>query len=160
MSKSTLESVSAEVEKKVKPYAEKLNFELVDVEYLQDGGYWYVRIYIEKENHEENISLDDCAELSNKIEDIVDELIDEKFYLEVSSPGLERPLKKEKDFIRFSGKKIKILLKHKIADSRNYTGKLEKYENSKLYLNTGEDIVEIPFDEVKKSNLVFDFDEI
>ena len=160
MSKSTLENVSEEVEKVVKPYAEELELEIVDVEYLQDGGYWYLRIYIEKSNQEENVSLDNCAELSNKVEDKVDESIDEKFYLEVSSPGLERPLRKEKDFVRFTGNRIKVLLKHKIADSRNYTGKLEKYENSKLYLNTGGDVIEIPFNEVKKSNLVFDFGEI
>lgn len=160
MNKSALGNVSFEVEKAVKPYAEEMKLEIVDVEYLQDGGYWYVRIYIEKENYEENISLDDCAELSNKVEDVVDSLIDEKFYLEVSSPGLERPLRREKDFTRFSGKRVKVLLKHKIENSRNYTGMLEKYENSKLYLNTGEDVIEIPFDEVKKSNLVFDFGEI
>ena len=107
-----IENVVGEVEKIIAPHINEMNLELVDVEYIQDGAYFYLRIYIEKIDGE--VSLEDCASFSNLIEEKVDALIEDKFFLEVSSPGLERPLKKEKDFERFVGKKIKIISKNKI----------------------------------------------
>jgi ribosome maturation factor RimP len=151
------ENIVQKAEKIICPYAEKMNLNLVDVEYLQDGGYFYLRVYAEKIDGE--ISLEECAELSHLIEDEVDELIKDKFFLEVSSPGLERPLKKEEDFIRFVGNKIKVILKHKLEDSRNHTGILETFENSELTLVTDNSKLIIPYDEVKKANLVFDFED-
>jgi len=145
------------VEEIVTPVLEKLGLELVDVEYIQDGAYWFLRVYIERLNGE--ISLDDCAKVSHEIEEIVDSIIKDKFFLEVSSPGLERPLKKERDFERFSGKKIKVILKQKINDSRNWTGLLEKFENKTIYLNVGSETFEIPYSEIKKANLVFEFED-
>ena len=105
------------ITKIVNPFVEEMNLSLVDVEYLQDGGYWYVRIFIENLNGE--LSIEDCSKLSSKIEDKVEELIEHKFFLEVSSPGLERALKKLEDYIRFTGEKITLHLKHKLND-RNY----------------------------------------
>ncbi len=139
------------------PHVEKMGLELVDIEYLQDGAYMYLRVYVEKLNDE--ISLDECANLSHAIEEEVDQLIKDKFFLEVSSPGLERPLKKEKDFERFVGSKIKVLLKHKIEDSRNITGVLKNFEDSNITLEIEEKELVIPYTEVKKANLVFDFDD-
>jgi ribosome maturation factor RimP len=149
------EKLLDKVEALLNPVIEPMELELVDMEYLQDGGYWYLRIYLERLDGD--ISLDECAKVSNSISEDVDNLIEDKFFLEISSPGLERPLKKEKDFQRFVGEKIKVILKHKLEDSRNWTGILEKYENSTVYLNTGEKILEIPFNEIKKSNIVFEF---
>ena len=143
------------VEKLLDPVIKSMELELVDMEYLQDGAYWFLRIYLEKLDGE--ITLDECAKVSNNISEDVDKLIEDKFFLEISSPGLERPLKKEKDFIRFTGEKIKVILKHKIDDSRNWTGILEKYENEIIYLNVEEKILEIPFNEIKKANIVFEF---
>ena len=79
-----MESTVQKIEKIVTPEAEKLGLSLVDVEYMQDGGYWYVRIYVEKLDGD--VNLEDCANLSGNIEDAVDQLIDKKFFLEVSSP--------------------------------------------------------------------------
>ncbi|MBZ4682979.1 MAG: ribosome maturation factor rimP [Fusobacteriales bacterium] len=149
--------IEEKIEKIVEPYLKDLDIELVDVEYLQDGASWYVRVYIEKSNYEENITLEDCAKVSGLIEDDIDKLIEEKYYLEVSSPGLERPLKKLKDYERFVGEKIKVLLKHKIEDKRNYTGVLENVNGETLFLNVDGKKLEIPFNEVKKGNLVFEF---
>lgn len=91
------------ITKIVNPFVEEMNLSLVDVEYLQDGGYWYVRVFIENLNGD--LSIEDCSKLSSKIEDKVEELIEHKFFLEVSSPGLERALKKLEDYIRFTGEK-------------------------------------------------------
>ncbi|RUA05988.1 MAG: ribosome maturation factor RimP [Fusobacteria bacterium] len=155
MAKQKNEELLKKVESLLFPVIEPMELELVDMEYLQDGAYWFLRIYLEKIDGE--ISLDECATVSNSISEDVDLLIEDKFFLEISSPGLERPLKKEKDFTRFSGEKIKVILKHKIDDSRNWTGILEKFENSVIFLNVGEKTLEIPFDEVKKANIVFEF---
>ncbi|TDT70487.1 ribosome maturation factor RimP [Hypnocyclicus thermotrophus] len=149
--------IEEKIEKIVEPYLKDLDIELVNIEYLQDGAYWYVRIYIEKSNYEENITLEDCAKVSGLIEDDIDSIINEKFYLEVSSPGIERPLKKLKDFERFVGEKVKVLLKHKIEDKRNLTGVLENVNGEILIFNIDEKKIEIPFNEVKKANLVFEF---
>jgi len=155
MAKQKNEELLKKVESLLFPVIEPMELELVDMEYLQDGAYWFLRIYLEKIDGE--ISLDECATVSNSISEDIDLLIEDKFFLEISSPGLERPLKKEKDFTRFSGEKIKVILKHKIDDSRNWTGILEKFENSVIFLNVGEKTLEIPFDEVKKANIVFEF---
>ncbi|GLI55712.1 ribosome maturation factor RimP [Propionigenium maris DSM 9537] len=145
------------VEKLVLPVTQELGLELVDIEYLQDGGYWYLRVYVEKED--EDISLDDCAKVSNRIDEDVDTLIEEKFFLEVSSPGVERPLKKESDYTRFTGQKARLILKHKMEDSRNWTGVIERYEDSIIYLDVEDKVLEIPYSEVKKANLVFEFED-
>lgn len=89
-----------------------MELSLVDIEYLQDGGYWYVRIYVE--NPEGDITLEDCAAISNKIDEDIDKLIEQRFFLEVSSPGIERPLKKIEDYIRFKGEKLNLVLNIKL----------------------------------------------
>lgn len=156
--KETTEEVVKKIEDIVLPVLKNMELELVDIEYLQEGGYWYVRIYIEK--LEGDVSLDDCAKVSTAVEDDIDKLIDNKFFLEISSPGVERPLKKEKDYIRFTGSKIKISLKHKINEKKNFEGILSKFEDSTLFLITENAELEIPFKEVRKANLVYDFKDI
>lgn len=152
-----MEAVIQKIEAVVTPVAEELELALVDVEYLQDGGYWYVRIYVEKLDGD--VTLEDCASLSGRIGDAVEALIDKKFFLEVSSPGIERPLKKEADFVRFTGEKIFVALKHKLEEKKNLEGILKGYENRSLSLEVDGNILTIPFSEVKKAHLVFDFDE-
>lgn len=156
--KETTEEVVKKIEDIVLPVLKNMELELVDIEYLQEGGYWYVRIYIEKLAGD--VSLDDCAKVSMAVEDDIDKLIDNKFFLEISSPGVERPLKKEKDYIRFTGSKIKISLKHKINEKKNFEGILSKFEDSTLFLITENAELEIPFKEVRKANLVYDFKDI
>ena len=156
MAKQTNENLLEKVETLLMPVIDPMSLELVDMEYLQDGAYWFLRIYLEKIGGE--ITLDECATVSNSISERVDIMIEDKFFLEVSSPGLERPLRKESDFSRFAGEKVKVILKHKIDDSRNWTGTLEKCEDSVVYLTTDDEkILEIPFKEIKKANIVFEF---
>ena len=149
------EKLLVKVEKLLVPVLEPMELEMVDMEYIQDGAYWFLRIYLEKIGGE--ITLDECAKVSGSISEDIDKMIEDKFFLEVSSPGLERSLKKEKDFVRFVGEKIKVILRHKVEESRNWTGRLEKYEGSVVYLNTEKKTLEIPFEEIKKANIVFEF---
>ena len=106
------------LEEKMEEHLKKLELELADIEYVSEGGYNYLRIYVEKPDG--NTSLDDCVELSGRIDNIADELINEKFYLEVSTPGLERKLKRPKDFTRFTGRKVKIYTKSQVEEKKTF----------------------------------------
>ena len=93
------ESYESRVEAFLLPLMEENNFELVDVEYVKEAGTWYLRAYIDKEG---GIAVDDCEVISRRLSDWLDkeDFIDDSYILEVSSPGLGRPLKKEKDYKR------------------------------------------------------------
>ena len=158
LDKREMEETLLKIEKIVIPAVEKRNLNLVDLEYLQEGGYLYVRIFIEKP--EGDITLEDCGSLSNEIDEAIDALIPHKFFLEVSSPGVERPLKKQADFIKFNGEKIKVNLKHKLNDNKNFEGIIEDFKDETLFLNIKDKTLEIPFKEIKKANIVFDFSDI
>lgn len=153
------QKIIEKIEKIVTPVVNEMGLSLVDIEYMQDGGYWYVRIYVENLNGE--ITLEECAAISGKIDEDVDKLIEQRFFLEVSSPGIERPLKKIEDFIRFKGEKIKVSLKHKINDKKSFEGIITECKANIIFLEIEEEnIVEIPFSEVKKANIIYEFDEI
>ena len=147
------QKIIEKIEKIVTPVVNEMGLSLVDIEYMQDGGYWYVRIYVENLNGE--ITLEECAAISGKIDEDVDKLIEQRFFLEVSSPGIERPLKKIEDFIRFKGEKIKVSLKHKINDKKSFEGIITECKDNIIFLEIEEEnIVEIPFSEVKKANII------
>lgn len=153
------QKIIEKIEKIVTPVVNEMGLSLVDIEYMQDGGYWYVRIYVENLNGE--ITLEECAAISGKIDEDVDKVIEQRFFLEVSSPGIERPLKKIEDFIRFKGEKIKVSLKHKINDKKSFEGIITECKDNIIFLEIEEEnIVEIPFSEVKKANIIYEFDEI
>lgn len=153
------QKIIEKIEKIVTPVVNEMGLSLVDIEYMQDGGYWYVRIYVENLNGE--ITLEECAAISGKIDEDVDKLIEQRFFLEVSSPGIERLLKKIEDFIRFKGEKIKVSLKHKINDKKSFEGIITECKDNIIFLEIEEEnIVEIPFSEVKKANIIYEFDEI
>lgn len=132
--------IEMDVEKIVLPIIDENGYELVDVEFVKEDEEWYLRVYIDRE---EGVTLDDCAKVSRRISDKLDETdpIDCSYYLEVSSPGLNRPLKKEKDFIRFSGRNIKIKL-YKALDGRKvFEGTLIGLDNNVITIDVkGEEI--------------------
>lgn len=154
------DSIISKVEALVLPHLATMGLELVDIEFLQDGGYWYLRIFIE--NPEGNITVENCANLSNKIDEEVDLFIEQKFFLEVSSPGVERPLKKIEDFIRFKDETISIALKHKLNDKKNYTGILTDVEAEEIIVLEISDTetLRIPLKEIKKANIVYIFEDL
>ena len=151
-----MSSLEEKIEKLVEPKIVNLGYELYDVQYVKEGKDYFLRIFIDNSN---GISLEDCEKVNNAITDLLDDAnyIKQQYLLEVSSPGLERPLKKEKDFERFVGKKIKIISKNKIQDSRNVEGYLVKFENEVVFLDIDNEVYEIRFEDIKKANLVFDF---
>ena len=115
------------------PIVEAKGFELVDVEWVKEGANWYLRAYIDKEN---GITVDDCEEVSRALSDLLDEedFISENYILEVSSPGLGRPLKKEKDFIRSMGKDVDVRLYRQIDKQKEFTGALSAYDENTVTL--------------------------
>ena len=113
----------------VTPLAEARGDELVDVEYVKEAGNWYLRIYIDKEG---GISIDDCEIVSRELGDLLDkdDFIEDSYILEVSSPGLGRPLKKEKDFLRSIGKEVDIKTYKAINKVKDFTGILKEYDGN------------------------------
>ena len=102
-----MSSIAKRIIDLVEPILDEVGYELVDVEYLSKYGKWVLRVYIDKEG---GISIDDCVQVSEELGDLIDikEIIEHEYVLEVSSPGLNRPLKKEKDFSRAIDRKIKV----------------------------------------------------
>jgi ribosome maturation factor RimP len=111
------------VEELTLPIIEKHNFELVDVEYVKEGGDYFLRVYIDKEG---GITLDDCHSVSTDLSTLLDEKdpIKDNYYLEVSSPGLDRPLKKAKDFERYIGRDVEVKLYKPIEGQKQFEGEL------------------------------------
>ena len=127
------EEYESKVESYLMPLMEEHNFELVDVEYVKEAGNWYLRAYIDKEG---GIAVDDCEVISRKLGEWLDkeDFIDESYILEVSSPGLGRPLKKEKDFIRSMGKDVDVRLYRQIDKQKEFTGALSAYDENTVTL--------------------------
>lgn len=113
------------------------NLELVDVDYVRERD-WYLRVYLDKPG---GVDLDDCQMVSEKLSAVLDEKdpIAENYLLEVSSPGLDRVLKKDKDFIRYNGSDVDIQLFKPINGSKQYTGVLQGYSDTTIeFLINGE----------------------
>jgi ribosome maturation factor RimP len=105
------------------------------------------------------VSVDDCANVSHELSSVLDvsEVIAPAYSLEVSSPGLNRPLKKEADFRRFVGQKARIRTKHPVGENRrNFSGRLLSVEAGKVRIDVGDQVCEVPVDDVEKANLVFE----
>lgn len=128
MKKNTAETVFGIVE----PYAKSIGVDIYDVEFLKEGANYFLRIYIDKPGG--SISSDDCEQLSRLIDPVLDEAdpIENSYYLEVSSVGLDRPLKLEKDFMRFMGEKIDVRLYKAIDGMREFVATLTGYEDGKF----------------------------
>ncbi len=110
------------------PIVEAQGFELVDVEYVKEGGTWYLRGYIDKPG---GITVNDCEAVSRIFSDRLDEtdFIEDSYIMEISSPGLDRPLKKEKDFKRSLGKSIDVRTYKSVDGQKEFTGVLASYDD-------------------------------
>jgi len=126
---SKREVYEQKTEEILQPIVEEHGFELVDVEYVKEGSNWYLRAYIDKPG---GITVNDCETVSRKLSDILDEkdYIDDAYILEVSSPGLGRPLKKEKDFKRSLGEEVEIRTYRMIEKQKEFTGILRAYDET------------------------------
>jgi ribosome maturation factor RimP len=150
--------ITKQVSELIEPILNEMRFELIDVEYLSDRGRWVLRIYINKDG---GITLDDCAKVSGELGDLIDikNIIEHEYVLEVSSPGLNRPLKKEADFIRVIGKKIRVRTRMPVDGRRNFTGVLKDFKEKKLALDSEGGLVTLAWSDIEKANLVYEFDD-
>ena len=132
--------IEEKVEQLVKDPIEKLGYSLYDVEYVKEGPEYYLRIYIDKES---GIDLNDCEKVSNEINEILDkaDYIKEQYYLEVSSPGIERKLRKEKHLEQNISKNVEIkLFKKDNNGKKEYTGKLKAFNQEEIIIETDKEI--------------------
>lgn len=132
------ESYEAKTEQLIQPLIDANNFELVDVEFVKEGSDWYLRVYIDKDG---GITVDDCELISRAFNEILDreDYISEQYIFEVSSPGLMRPLKKEKDYKRSVGKLIDIKLYKPVDKCKEFTGVLDSYDKDTVTIKMDDD---------------------
>ncbi len=141
----------------LKPLMEERQFELVDVEFVKEAGNWFLRVYIDKPG---GITIDDCELISRALSDKLDEedFIVESYILEVSSPGLGRPLKKEKDFVRSQGQSVEVKLFRPIEKQKEFTGILKSWDRDTVTLEFEEEaVLTIERANIALIRLAFDF---
>ena len=150
------ETVSKQVEVLALPVLEELGLELVEVQYRREQSGWVLRLIIDKQ---EGVNLDDCTAVSREIGQLLDieDFIDQAYYLEVSSPGLDRPLKSMTDFQRFIGRKAKIKTIAPIDGERVFIGRILQATGDTVILEVGRREVTIPFAQVSKARLEVEF---
>ena len=140
----------------IEPTLEGNGIELVDVEYKKTGKTWVLRVFIYKN---QGVTVYDCQELSREIEDLIEihELIDGHYVLEVSSPGLDRPLKKAADFLRNKGKRIQIKTYSPINNKKENAGTVIDFVNGTLFLEDKKNILKISLTEIAQAKLIIKF---
>lgn len=148
-------SKERELEKIVKPVVEGLGYELYDVEYLKEGGDWFLRVYIT--HPDKKIDLDDCEKVSQAVSDELDEKdpIDASYSLEISSCGLEPKLREKKHFEMALGKEIEVKLYKAIEKEKVISGVLEKITDTEIVVN-GKNIA---FENIGGAKILFDWEE-
>lgn len=154
---SKRETYEQKTEELLTPILAEHQFELVDVEYVKEGGNWYLRAYIDKPG---GITVDDCEVVSRALSDLLDEhdFVEDAYILEVSSPGLGRPLKKEKDFARSIGEEVDVKTFRALDHQKDFTGILKGYDKEKIVLEmeNGEEM-EFARADLALVRLAFDF---
>ena len=149
-------SLQQAVTELIEPVFRENSIELVDVEYKKAGKTWTLRIFIDKS---QGVTVDDCQKLSREIEDLIEvhELIAVPYVLEVSSPGLDRLLKKERDFLRNKGKQIQIKTFSPINDKKQFSGTIKNFVNEILFLEDNNGILEVQLDKIARARLIIKF---
>jgi len=159
------EPIVERVHRLILPVLQDMAVELVDLEFKREGRDWFLRLFIDKEG---GVTLDDCAEVSREIDALleVEEVIDTAYRLEVSSPGIDRPLKKPEDYERFKGHLVKVKTYEQLdPDSRGHSrktfvGELLGLEEGRVKILQNDKkggVVEIPLEGIAKANLEFEF---
>lgn len=148
--------IVAQVESMAALVAEWHGLELVDVEFLKEAGNWYLRVFIDKPG---GISLDDCQAVSKELGKALDERdpIPQNYMLEVSSPGLDRPLKKEKDFKRYEGRKVRVHTFAPYDGKKEFMGELAGLRDDEILLLMDGETLAIPRDKAAIVRLEVEF---
>jgi ribosome maturation factor RimP len=144
------------IEQIINPKLVELGIELVDIQYTREGGRWFLRIFIDQPT---GIGLEDCQLVSESIDPLLDEYdpIPHAYTLEVSSPGLDRPLKKPADFARFAGEHVKLTTFAPVEGRRKFKGKIIAAENHSITLDVQGDKFVLPFEQVASARLSPEF---
>jgi len=137
----------------LRPVIENLGYELVGIEYIPQGNYSLLRVYIDSD---EGIMITDCERVSRQVSGLLDveDVIRGHYNLEVSSPGLDRPLFSEEHFLRFIGELVKVRLSVPLEGRRKFTGNIRGINNGIVELEVDSQIIKFPFNSIEKANLV------
>jgi ribosome maturation factor RimP len=157
------ESVADRARQLLEPVLARDGFELVEVEWQREGGNWVLRLYVDKAG---GVGVDDCHSASRLVETLLDveDFIEPAYSLEVSSPGLERPLRKPEDFKRFAGQRAKVRAFGPLpsvpgqAPRKQWTGTLRGFADGAVEIEVDRTVHRIPVDRVAKAHLEYDFE--
>ncbi len=155
------QDICSEVSLLLTDYLKEHNLELYKVEYKKEGPDWVLRVYPDKpaDATTEYVSIEECEELNRYLSDRLDEtdIIDRSYNLEVSSPGLDRELVKETDFIRFAGRQVELKTYEQINGSKNFEGTLIGKDDNLVIIKTDDEELKVPFEKISKINLAVVF---
>ena len=145
------DALVTQIHEMVKPISDELNYEIYHVEYVKENGEYYLRIYIEKEG---GITLSDCEALSRRVSDLMDEKdpIPEAYFLEVSSPGLNRTLFTEAHYKRFVGREVMVKLTKAIDGKKSIKGILKEVNEENIIVEA-DTLISIPKEKIKSANI-------
>ncbi|MCP3031231.1 ribosome maturation factor RimP [Halobacillus sp. A1] len=147
-------------QKLVEPILADMNLELVEVEYKKEGKNWFLRVFIDKPG---GVDIEECGQVSEQLSEKLDETdpIEAAYFLEVSSPGAERPLKTQADFKKFVGEHVYMKLYEPIDGEKEFEGTLQSFENEiasvEIRIKARKKQLEVPFDKIAKANLAVTF---
>ncbi|GGH59716.1 ribosome maturation factor RimP [Paenibacillus silvae] len=149
-------NIKSTVEEMIQPYLNEQGFELVDIEYVKEGSNWFLRVYVDKEG---GIDIDDCVLISEKLSAKLDENdpIPSVYFLEVSSPGAERPLKKAEDVAKAVGKNVFVTTYEPVNGMKEFEGKLISFDNGELVIESGKKQHTVSYEKVASARLAILF---
>lgn len=159
------ESIAEQARRVVEPVLERDGYELVEVEWAREGPRWTLRLFVDRPG---GIGIDQCQEVSRTVEPILDveDFIEPAYDLEVSSPGVNRPLRKPKDFDRFAGERAHVKAYGPIEATapgspkrKHWTGVLKGFRDGAVELDVDGVLHRIPHDQIAKANLEYDFEK-
>ncbi len=150
-------NIESKVENRLKPVIENIGYSIYDVHYVKEGKDYYLRITIDKK--EGTIDINDCEKVNNAITDILDEenYIKDQYYLEVSSPGLERVLRKKEHYLAQIGNEICVKLFKQINKEKEIQGILKEYNDNKIILTRDKDEIEIELKDIALAKTVYEW---
>jgi len=150
------ETVVGAITSLVMPILQEMDLELVDVLYRRESSGWVLRLVID---NEDGVTLENCTAVSREVSHLLDieDILEQAYNLEVSSPGLDRPLKSIGDFQRFTGRKAKVTTKEPIEGNQVFIGRINKVEDELITMEIGQQELRIPFSEIAKARLEVEF---
>jgi len=155
-----MEEIQKQVQHQVEEIAESLvtseGMELVDLEYRREGPRWVLRLFIDKDG---GVTVEDCAMVSRELADILDvkDIIPQTYVLEVSSPGLNRRLRKKRDFSRFAGQKVELRLVAPVEGRKKIVGELVGVDEEEVIVAVSEGHLSVALKDIAKANLIYQF---